>query len=115
MLSLLIASSFLARLRGLYGRGGLAPMQGLYLSACRAVHTAWLTHEIDVVFVDRRGEVIRCVPRLRPWRCAVCLRASAVVELPPGFCEAHPGYASLIRDALRTKLIARPRSLRQKR
>lgn len=113
-LELLPALSFLARLRGLYSRGSLGPMQGLYLSPCLAVHTAWLTHEIDVVFLNRRGEVIRCVSRLKPWRFAVCLRAGAVVELRAGFCEANPAYASLIRRALEAGFTAPPRSWRRK-
>jgi uncharacterized membrane protein (UPF0127 family) len=42
---------------------------------------------IDAVFLDREGNVLRVVERLRPWRMAGCLGATAVIELPAGECE----------------------------
>jgi uncharacterized protein len=42
---------------------------------------------IDAVFLDREGNVLRVVERLRPWRVAGCLGAKSVIELPAGECE----------------------------
>jgi len=39
---------------------------------------------IDVVFVDKRGRVLRIVPALRPGRAACCWRAWGVLELAAG-------------------------------
>ena len=39
---------------------------------------------IDVVFIDRRLRVVRCVPALAPWRLAASPGAFAVIELPAG-------------------------------
>lgn len=73
-----------SRRRGLLGRPGLDPEAALVLTPCKAVHTAFMQFAIDVVFVDRAGEVVRIVRDLRPWRMASALRAHAVVELAAG-------------------------------
>lgn len=80
------------RLAGLIGRharrprrqGRLAGVAGLWLGPCAAVHTFGMRYAIDVIFLDGRGQVVRRVPALRPWRCALCLRAVSVVEFESG-------------------------------
>ena len=42
---------------------------------------------IDVVFLDGDGCVVRTVSRLAPWRAAMEWRARSVIELPPGRLE----------------------------
>lgn len=76
------------RNQGLLGRSGLDGGSALVLAPCTAVHTFFMKFAIDVVFVDRRGRVIKAVTELRPWRIAVALGAHAVVELPAGVIVA---------------------------
>ncbi|TEA77264.1 DUF192 domain-containing protein [Allopusillimonas ginsengisoli] len=99
-LSLYSADTFWRRLRGLYGKGRLAPGHGVCLAPCNAIHTCWLRTEIDVVFLDGRGRELRCVQRLKPWRAAWCRQARLVIELPAGHCAAHPYYLIQIHEAL---------------
>jgi hypothetical protein len=78
-----IAATRATRRKGLLGRESLDPAAALVISPCFSVHTAFMRFAIDVVFVDRDGTVRR-VARLPPWRIAVHLGASAVVELASG-------------------------------
>jgi protein-S-isoprenylcysteine O-methyltransferase Ste14/uncharacterized membrane protein (UPF0127 family) len=74
-----------ARLRGLLGRGPLAPGDGLWLRPCRQVHTFGLRDPIDVAFLDEGGRVLHVVEALAPWRISPYVAAAAsVLELPAG-------------------------------
>ena len=48
-----VAENPLTRLRGLLGRDGLEPGEGLLLRPASAVHTYFMRFPIDVVFLDR--------------------------------------------------------------
>jgi protein-S-isoprenylcysteine O-methyltransferase Ste14/uncharacterized membrane protein (UPF0127 family) len=73
------------RLRGLLGRGPLAPGEGLWLWPCRQVHTFGLRTAIDVAFLDDAGRVLHVVEALPPWRVSPHVAdAASVLELPAG-------------------------------
>ena len=75
-----IADTSETRRKGLLGRESLDPAAALILVPCFSVHTAFMQFPIDLLFVDRDGEVVRVVRNLEPWRIA----AHAVVELAAG-------------------------------
>jgi len=52
------------------------------------VHTFFMLFPIDVVFLDRKLEVVRVVPELPPWRTVWRRGAASVVELAAGRAEA---------------------------
>ena len=79
-----IAVTRTARRTGLLNRAGLPPSAGLLLAPCFVVHTAAMRFPIDVLFVDRGGQVVRVVRRLKPWRIAGARRAFATIELAAG-------------------------------
>jgi uncharacterized membrane protein (UPF0127 family) len=79
-----IASTSESRRRGLLGRESLDRSAALILVPCFSVHTAFMQFPIDVLFVDREGEVVRVVRNLEPWRVAASWAAHAVVELAGG-------------------------------
>jgi outer membrane protein OmpA-like peptidoglycan-associated protein/uncharacterized membrane protein (UPF0127 family) len=89
------AAGFFGRFRGLMLRPGLAPDAGLLLADCPSVHTAFMRFTIDVLYLDRQGMVLKCVPGLRPWRASVSnagrtadgrrhVRAAHTLELAEG-------------------------------
>ena len=78
-----IAATRASRRKGLLGRASLDPSAALVLAPCFAVHSAFMRFAIDVMFLNEDGTVRRIVP-LRPWRMAVSVGASAVVELAEG-------------------------------
>ena len=89
-----IAQSVLSRSKGLLGRRGLPPGEGLLLRPASSIHMFFMRFPIDVVFLDRNLVVRKIVPRLKPWRLAFGLGSKAVLELPAGECERrgiHPG------------------------
>jgi uncharacterized membrane protein (UPF0127 family) len=55
------------RARGLIGRSGLEPTEGLLLEHSRSVHTFGMRFAIDAVLLDRNDHVVRVV-RMRPRR-----------------------------------------------
>ena len=85
-----IADRPLARLRGLLGRRGLAPDEGLLLRPASSIHTFFMRFAIDAVFVDRDLVVVGTATRLRPWRAAGRRGSKAVLELPAGALERVP-------------------------
>ena len=79
-----VASTPLARMRGLLGRRGLESGEGLLLSPASSVHTFFMRFAIDVVFLARDGEVLKVAADVRPGRTAGARRARSVVELAAG-------------------------------
>ena len=83
-----VPKSSLARMRGLLGRVGLAPGEGMLLDASPSVHMFFMRFPIDVVFLDRDRRVVAVKHCLRPWRVAGARRAVAALELPAGTATA---------------------------
>jgi uncharacterized membrane protein (UPF0127 family) len=73
----------LRKFTGLIGRPELSDGDALLLANCRAVHGAWMTRTIDVVFVDDAG-FVTSVRRLPPWRFIADRPAAHVLELRAG-------------------------------
>jgi uncharacterized membrane protein (UPF0127 family) len=69
-LALRTANSLPTRFRGLMLNSPLGPTEGMLITRCPSVHTAFMRYPIDVVYLDRFGVVTGCVPRLRPWRAS---------------------------------------------
>jgi hypothetical protein len=82
-----IARSTLERMRGLLGRSGLPPGEGMLIERCASIHTFFMKFALDVIFLDSEWEVRRVVRGLRAWRMAGSLGASRVVELAAGALE----------------------------
>jgi uncharacterized membrane protein (UPF0127 family) len=79
------ARGFVPRLVGLLGRSSLREEEALVLDPCSSVHTAFMRFPIDVVYVDRAGQVIKVVSHLKPFRMSGVLRGRcSVIELPSG-------------------------------
>jgi uncharacterized membrane protein (UPF0127 family) len=82
-----------SRRQGLLGRGALPRGEALILAPCSSVHTAFMRFPLDLVFLDRRGRVLKTSAGVRPWRIRAAWRAFAVVELAAGSVQ-RSGTAS---------------------
>ena len=79
------ARGYFSRMVGLLGRSSLAPGEALVIEPCSSVHTAFMRFSIDVIYVDRSGQVTKVVPGLRPFRVSAGHGgARSVIELPTG-------------------------------
>ena len=83
-----MATSFVARFRGLMGRARLDPEEGLVFRTS-SVHTSFMRFPIDVVFFSEGLEVLKIVPALKAWRLAGCRGATWTAELAAGTCGAR--------------------------
>jgi uncharacterized protein len=73
------------RLRGLLGRQGLLPGEGLLLTPCHAVHMIGMRFAIDVAFLDADGRVVAAYQALPPGgRTRWHREARHALELPSG-------------------------------
>jgi hypothetical protein len=83
-----VARSLGARMVGLLGHRSLPAGEGMVLTACRSIHTAFMRFAIDAVFVDGRGRVVGIWRALPPWRVTPLVwGAQDVIELPAGTAE----------------------------
>ena len=79
------ATTFFQRTRGLLGRKEIIKGEGLYIPACRSIHTFFMRFAIDVMFMDHDNRITRTVPSLKPFRIAFGPRNTAgVLELCAG-------------------------------
>src|ERR1700739_783910 len=79
-----VAGSGPKRSKGLLGRKGLGPGEGLWIIPCEAVHTFFMKFPIDLVYLDRKHRVKKTSANVPAWRLSACLSAHSVLELPPG-------------------------------
>ena len=81
------AHSLWQRLRGLIGRTPLQPGEGMLLNPCGSVHTIAMSYALDLVFMDKQGQVLKCVSALPPYRMAKARKARFTLELAQGAIE----------------------------
>lgn len=62
-----LARSFFSRLLGLIGKKP-KPGEALLIIPCKQVHTFFMQAPIDVIYIDRKGEVVKYFPGVRPRR-----------------------------------------------
>lgn len=79
-----VADTYWSRMRGLLGRPPLQIGEALLIVPCNAIHCWFMTSIIDVVFLDKSGEVVRLCHHVKPWAGRVCWSAAKVVELTAG-------------------------------
>jgi uncharacterized membrane protein (UPF0127 family) len=84
-----MATSLLARARGLLGHAPLTSGEGMLISPCQSIHTFFMSFPIDVAFLDRKMRIVHIIPSMRPWRLSPHLfKARSVLELPAGALSA---------------------------
>lgn len=83
-----VADSAWARFRGLMGKRSLPDGYGLYFPGESAIHSFGMRIPIDVVYLDRAGQVLRVTNAMPPRRIGPLVRGVRdVLELPVGTLE----------------------------
>src|SRR5947207_2860544 len=79
-----VADRMFSRMKGLLGREGLEPGEGMLIRPAPSIHTLFMRFPIDAVFLSKDGEVLKVAENVRPWRARACRRAHSVLELGAG-------------------------------
>ncbi len=80
--------SFFSRLKGLLGTKELSRDEACWLIPCNMVHTFGLGYSIDVVFLDKKNEIVSVIQNLKPNRLSPLVRgAHSAVEFASGTQE----------------------------
>jgi uncharacterized membrane protein (UPF0127 family) len=79
-----LATSPLARMRGLLGRASLGPGEGMLFRPAGSIHMFFMRFAIDAIFCDRELVVIDVARDLQPWRTSGRRGAKVVIEVASG-------------------------------
>lgn len=91
-----VARAFGERRRGLAKMAPLPEDHGLRILKCNSVHTFGMRFALDLVWLGRRGRVLRVDHGVSPGRMKLCLRARSVVETCAGQGDR---FAAALADA----------------
>ena len=83
-----VADTSEKRRTGLLKHTGLGVGEGLWIKPSEGVHTFGMKFAIDVIFVNKKGIVLKLRPNMVKRRISFCLTAHSVVELPVGVIES---------------------------
>ncbi|MDD5448573.1 MAG: DUF192 domain-containing protein [Actinomycetota bacterium] len=73
------------RLRGLIGRESMEAGEALVIPRSKQIHTFGMRFDIDVLFLDKGGRVVKACPAFVPRRLSpFVFRSATVIELPSG-------------------------------
>lgn len=93
------ADTFLLRLKGLIGSGGLSRGEGLWISPCRCIHSFGMRFAFDAVFLGPDGRVAGLCEGFGRNRVSRVFRAArGVLELPAGTIA---GTGTAVGDEIR--------------
>lgn len=80
-----VAATAVQRVKGLLGRECLEDGQGLLFKNCSSLHTFFMQFPIDILYIDKRGKVLKAAPSVRPFKLvAAPFKAHYALELPVG-------------------------------
>ena len=78
-----LADNLFSRTIGLLSKKSLSEGEGLVIKPCCSIHTFFMRFEIDVLFVNKKNEIIALYENVKPWRILpIHLTSHYVIELP---------------------------------
>ncbi len=80
-----VADNFVSRSIGLISKKFFAEGESLIIKPCCSIHTFFMRFAIDVLFVNRKNEIIALYENVKPWRVLPIHPTSVyVIELRAG-------------------------------
>ncbi len=80
-----IADDLVSRVIGLMFKKTLNGMSGLLIKPCNSIHTFFMFFDLDVLFLNSSGEIVKIIRGMKPWRMSwIYFRATQVLELKAG-------------------------------
>jgi uncharacterized membrane protein (UPF0127 family) len=60
----------------------------LLFTGCTSVHTFFMLFDLDIVFLDKSGQIIHIKRKVKPWRIVLPVRGAVdILEIPSGLME----------------------------
>ena len=81
------ARSRAARMKGLAKLDEMPATTALHIPRCRSVHTFTMRFPLDLIWLDKAGQVVRIDVSVPPRRLKTCLRARSVIEARGGTAD----------------------------
>jgi uncharacterized membrane protein (UPF0127 family) len=75
-------------MKGLAKLDAMPASMALHIPRCRSVHTFTMRFPLDLIWLDKAGDVVRIDANVPPRRLKSCLRARSVIEANGGTAEA---------------------------
>lgn len=83
-----IAESFFARGKGLLGRKLLDTNSALWIKPCNNIHTFFMNFAIDVIFVNKKMEIVKIASDTKPYKIVGPFwKSSSVIETAAGCAQ----------------------------
>ena len=84
-----LADTFVSRMVGLLRHDRLDKGEGLIITHCNSIHMFFMKFAIDVIFIDKKNQVVGLVPNIPPNRLSkIYFSAVKAIEVPVGVIEA---------------------------
>lgn len=84
-----LATTFWQRFCGLMMRRPLPPATALLIAPCNSIHMCFMRFDIDAVYLDKNGRILKITRHLRPWLgLSACWHAHSVLEMTAGQADA---------------------------
>jgi uncharacterized membrane protein (UPF0127 family) len=85
---ILYRQGMLFRMKGLLGREGLKPGEGILILPCNAIHMFFMKFPIDAVFLNKEFRVVKIFHSIKPWRATRMVKGvTSVLEIKAGDCR----------------------------
>lgn len=83
--NVIIASSISSRVMGLMFKKEMNSAEGLLIEPCNSIHTCFMKISIDVLFINKKNEIVHIIKNMKPWRfSSIYLKSKKVLELNAG-------------------------------
>lgn len=80
-----VADNFVTRTIGLISKKEILEGEGMVIKPCCSIHTFFMRFDIDVLFVNKKNEVVAVYENVKPNRVLpIHFNSEYVIELPAG-------------------------------
>lgn len=73
-----LANNFFTRLKGLMGKKNM-DYDALCIKPCKGVHTFFMRFNINIIYVDKKGRILKIIKNLKPWKVTKFIKESEYI------------------------------------
>ncbi|VAX37455.1 hypothetical protein MNBD_UNCLBAC01-523 [hydrothermal vent metagenome] len=83
-----VADTFISRMVGLLAHKSLLSNEALIITQCNSIHMFFMSFAIDVIFVNKRDEVVGLIRNIKPFRLSpIFWKSSYAIEVSVGVID----------------------------